>query len=50
MSKDHIYLNTGEDSIKGDKSPRDSSIVFIKQFARAYSGTHGVEFSYCILN
>ena len=42
------YTHGGEMHHKD--TPRETSINFIKQFARVYSATQGIEFTYCILN
>ena len=50
MEKDSSHNYSQEEPSGSEKSPRSSSIHFIKQFARVYSTTHGGEFSYLILN
>lgn len=49
MNEDSENISPREDD-KAGKSPRRSSINFVKQFARVYSTTYGGEFSYLILN
>ena len=49
MIDDSDFISTGEDE-KGNKTPRRSSVNFVKQFARVYSTTNGGKFSYLILN
>ena len=50
MDKETSNLHHNEKRNEEGKTPRDSSISFIKQFARVYSTTHKGEFSYLILN
>ena len=47
----HNYSHLSHNGNNQDpKSPKDSSIIFLKQFARVYTSTHGPLFPYCILN
>lgn len=50
MINDSAHVSYGGDMEMRGKTPRVSSINFIKQFARVYSTTKGIEFSYLILN
>ena len=50
MTNDSDCYTYGGESEKTHKSPSDFSLNIIKQFARVYSTTHGIDFSYCILN
>ncbi|MCH5226269.1 MAG: hypothetical protein J1F16_00405 [Muribaculaceae bacterium] len=49
MRNDSAKYTFGE-SEKSAKEPRATSISFIRQFARVYSTTEGLKFSYYILN
>lgn len=49
MVNDSAPITYGGESDQPGK-PRASSISYIRQFARVYSTTKGVEFSYLILN
>lgn len=49
MVNDSANVSYG-DFEKTGKKPSASSINFVKQFARVYSTTKGIEFSYLILN
>ena len=50
MTNDSSHLTLSGEQVKAGKSPKDSSLKFIKQFARVYSTFNGVYFTYCILN
>ena len=45
----HHVSYGGEFEMTG-KKPSSTSINFVKQFARVYSTTKGIDFSYLILN
>ena len=49
MVNDSSNFPYGGENKRSAKLPNISSINFIKQFARVYSATHGIEFSYMIL-
>ena len=50
MVNDYTHISYGGEPENKGKKPKASSISFIRQFARVYSATQGVEFSYLILN
>lgn len=50
MVNDSASIIFGVDPDSTLKSPRKSSLAFIRQFARAYSEIKGMDCSYCILN
>ena len=50
MVNDSAHFPYGGESEFSGKTPKASSINYIRQFARVYSATHGIEFSYMILN
>ena len=50
MVNDSSKISYDGDFDSKAKSPKTTSINYIKQFARVYSATKGVEFSYLILN